>query len=547
MGIIEKPIVKVLMLKGEKGEKGDIGDVSLQQLINEQTARINADNNLQTQINSLAGGTPIVVSSTSDMTDTSKIYVNTTDGNWYYYNDSNWTIGGNYASSSEELQQEIEKLTRIVSGLPTKNASGTNIVLNDMVNCEIKEISLKGDTSQDGTPTPESPVAIKSANGNQEINVYGKNLAVFYENILSIGGLTSTLNSDGTITTTGLPDANYVKITGQYNINDMLINGETYTLSQSMASQLIYLQLSKINKITGTASYTYLSSNASETFVADTDTYTYSINVQSGQLTDWNNTSQTITSYYQLEKGSTATTFEKYRNTNYPISLGTIELNKIGTYQDKIYKNNDKWYLEKNIGKVVLDGITNAFGSYTHYDNYERLGLYANNSKMSGWFEIQNQNYIYCDKLSNVGSISNPQVNSIYSWNAVNTIYAFLQPNSFSSKEEANDYLKTNNMIIYYVYATPVITEITDANLINQLEAVLDIILNTNNTIITNGELPVIIDITGYVDIMSLISTQNNRNIVLKKKTVTIPVEEPIDEPIEEPIDEPVEEPIKKK
>ena len=43
----------------------------------------------------------------------------------------------------ESLQQENERLQRIVSGLPTKNASGTNIVLNDMVNCEIKEVSLK--------------------------------------------------------------------------------------------------------------------------------------------------------------------------------------------------------------------------------------------------------------------------------------------------------------------------------------------------------------------------------------------------------------------
>ena len=45
-------------------------------------------NNLQNQINSLASGSPLVASSTSEMTDTTKTYVNTTDGKWYYYNSS---------------------------------------------------------------------------------------------------------------------------------------------------------------------------------------------------------------------------------------------------------------------------------------------------------------------------------------------------------------------------------------------------------------------------------------------------------------------------
>ena len=39
---------------------------------------------------------PIPVSSTSYMTDTTRIYVNTTDGYWYYYNGSAWTAGGVY-------------------------------------------------------------------------------------------------------------------------------------------------------------------------------------------------------------------------------------------------------------------------------------------------------------------------------------------------------------------------------------------------------------------------------------------------------------------
>lgn len=66
---------------------------------NEMVTRANAVTNLQSQINGLASGNPLVTSSTSGMTDTSKVYVNTTDGKWYYYDGTNWTAGGTYQST----------------------------------------------------------------------------------------------------------------------------------------------------------------------------------------------------------------------------------------------------------------------------------------------------------------------------------------------------------------------------------------------------------------------------------------------------------------
>ena len=47
---------------------------------------------------SLSGGAPIVVGSTSAMTDTDQIYVLSTDGNWYYHNGTAWTVGGEYGA-----------------------------------------------------------------------------------------------------------------------------------------------------------------------------------------------------------------------------------------------------------------------------------------------------------------------------------------------------------------------------------------------------------------------------------------------------------------
>ena len=51
------------------------------------------------QIRSVVSGSPLVASSTSEMTNTGRIYVNTTDGKWYYYDGDSWEIGGTYQTT----------------------------------------------------------------------------------------------------------------------------------------------------------------------------------------------------------------------------------------------------------------------------------------------------------------------------------------------------------------------------------------------------------------------------------------------------------------
>lgn len=50
-------------------------------------------------VSALASGSPIPVADISDMTDTTKTYVLTSDGNWYYYDGDSWEIGGAYQST----------------------------------------------------------------------------------------------------------------------------------------------------------------------------------------------------------------------------------------------------------------------------------------------------------------------------------------------------------------------------------------------------------------------------------------------------------------
>lgn len=78
-------------------------DVNGNTLTNELSYKANNSsvNNLQNQINSLASGSPLAASSVSGMTDTSRVYVNTTDGKWYYYDGTSWQIGGTYQATED--------------------------------------------------------------------------------------------------------------------------------------------------------------------------------------------------------------------------------------------------------------------------------------------------------------------------------------------------------------------------------------------------------------------------------------------------------------
>ena len=98
--------------------------------------------NLQNQINSLASGSPLVASSVSEMTDTSRIYVNSTDGKWYYYNGANWVPGSVYQAT-----QIAENSVGVIE-LSTDFKSQTNNLLD-----VTKAISNKKYTTY---PTPST-------------------------------------------------------------------------------------------------------------------------------------------------------------------------------------------------------------------------------------------------------------------------------------------------------------------------------------------------------------------------------------------------------
>ena len=185
----------------------------------------------------------------------------------------------------------------------------------------------------------------------------------------------------------------------------------------------------------------------------------------------------------QVEYGK-ASTYASYKT--------PIELCKIGDYKDRIYKDNGTWYLEKNIGKVILDGSESGWAN-------------DSSGKLSGLTISDIKNYSsagaviegYCNYYQN-GSLNTARnnANQYCCYSTSNTSKLYFNNNSMSVSD-FKTWLSNNNVIVYYVLETPTTTEITDTELLTQLENWYNTKSNKDTTYIsvTSGDLPAILNV----------------------------------------------------
>ena len=222
-------------------------------------------------------------------------------------------------------------------------------------------------------------------------------------------------------------------------------------------------------------------------------------------------TSRIYLSNIQLEEGSTATSYEPYTggipspNPSYPqevevvtgnvgvtisnenntesktlpVSLGNIELCKIGNYQDYLYKNNGKWYKYGAIGKLTIKSVSSV-GTASTGIKYALVGSVSIASASS---------FIYCSKYIN--STSATKNNTI----RLSGINLYVYDNRFTDYTTALNLL--NGLEYYCVLATPTITEITDTTLISQLEEISKTLSYQGQTNITSNTIA-LFDVEAY-------------------------------------------------
>ena len=172
----------------------------------------------------------------------------------------------------------------------------------------------------------------------------------------------------------------------------------------------------------------------------------------------------------QLEKGGIATDYSAY--------FEPIELCKIGTYQDKIYKTGGKWYLHKEIGKVVLDGSEGW--TWQPSGGYNRAGITPSGV------------YIYTDTARHSSTVMSSHFTASTT-NDYGIVFQYEERTWFypqatiTTLADFKTWLGTALPSVYYALATPTTTEITNAGLVAQLEAMLAAQLKNgvNNIILT--------------------------------------------------------------
>lgn len=363
----------------------------------------------------------------------------------------------------------------------------TEATLNDTDQAPMK-IKLKGNTVQDGTPTPDNPIPIQNIVGNVEIKIQNENL-LNLAGLENVGGsnVTSVI-TDTEVQITQSISSNYAYRRYTTNLDINKYKGKTLVVSgiSNTSNTRIYICLLKEDKT--------LLGNLETTITIPNNTEAYYIGLQIYCSYGVSNQGTIIFSNLQLEQGSTESPYIPHEEQNYPLTLGDIELCKIDTAQDYFYKENNKWYLHKEIGKTVFDENT----TYTYFS--------AGSSDTTNAYRLKSIEdikpytlYTQAPEMKNTKFSAVPQSAS---WNP--GFVSRLKSNPkvvifLIEKSQTADDLKNilNGEPLYYILETPVNTEITSTTLIAQLEALSKAYSYTDQTNIsqTSEDLPFILDI----------------------------------------------------
>ena len=562
-------------------------------------------------------------------------------------------LGADLTNVNKNIENISMVLDDIYDSMPQVSGEGTSLTLEDTRLGKIKS-TLKGNISQDGTPTPTTPIPVNIVSGDNEIVVNSKNQLETYNISGTLNGVSYTLQDgvltlNGTCTSTSglnglgifrqIKGINYkwtyvyesgtctdygaglymgatptsTSVAGygagfrtsqsrtvgtfnngeehtyylymainknstftNYKIKPLIVQGDEYSYDfEPYQGNTYNIDLGGLGKnkfdINSITKGIELNSNTGQTqvnsswwtsaFIPIKSNHAYTSSNISSNSKCWYDENKNFISYIQsqtatspanakylrvngtlaslesnpqaqIEEGNSVTTFEAYNS---------IELCKIGNYQDYFYKDSGKWYLHKEIGKVVLNGSENWNKSSTYQGNYycQNIVPYALGNNPSSM--ICNLTNIFIGIASQLPDNDNC---ILLEGANVNKTIDF-KISSISTLDDFKSFLGNTNLILYYVYATPTTTELTYEPLITQLNLLEKAMSKDGQTNISqvNNDLPFIISASALKEwqesasinsTLSMVNPLSLGNTLNTQENNTQPIEVDNIEPLEE-------------
>lgn len=228
----------------------------------------------------------------------------------------------------------------------------TNNGVFEIKNIQISEVDNMYEPYCGGVaaPNPDYPQEVKVVNGNNTINIHGKNL--FNK---------STITSGKRIDPVGLPytDENY-------SLSDYITIKSNTTYTRNLTPSAYQ----SIAFYTNDKTFISRSTNYS-TITTPSDAYYVRFSMENANVDT-----------AQLEEGSTATTYESYQNQNYKINLKSKNLLPF-PYTESTHTHNGVTFTINNDGTILVNGTatggnanTKLFGNHQEVNQISFTGKY---------------------------------------------------------------------------------------------------------------------------------------------------------------------------
>ena len=299
-------------------------------------------------------------------------------------------------TTDSSTDYSTNSVVRIDNNGSTTSGTTATLTIKDVMLVEGEDTDYEPYVGGTASPNPDYPQSIENVTGLQTIEVVGKNL-FDGGNTSEVQNVMFTKNEDGSYNISGIASAQ----ANLYNYVDIeksgLINNEKYTVSvnQTLPQQVFIL----VEGYNGSTWVRFLLNQLDNTTSKQTGTINingctsvrYGIRIGNGTNVNISNLK------VQLEKGSTATSYEEYKGQNFELNLGK-NLYDVSTCTNAYINSTG----------VVTSANNNLLTDYIKINNTQKYTISLNTEFyfIGCAYYDKNKTYLSRDTINNSSSLT---------------------------------------------------------------------------------------------------------------------------------------------